>query len=233
MTRISISSTPGTWRGMRGKDGRKRLLLVQAGDLDDQLHWALVARCVGAYVSTLALEAAGARIVGRRVVADDEPEGDCAGARAGVGHRLESSGATAALPATAGLGTHPPPFRATLPCVPPRADAARRCSTGELAEDAVGQRQPVRRTCRGDRMLDVGGGPGYFRGAFEDAGARYFALDADVGELSGLGDIASRHGDRQRHAAPVRGRHLRPLLLLQRAGARDRTRGGWPTRWSG
>ena len=36
-------------------------------------------------------------------------------------------------------------------------------------------------------MLDVGGGPGYFRDAFEGAGATYFALDADVGELSGLG----------------------------------------------
>ena len=40
-------------------------------------------------------------------------------------------------------------------------------------------------------MLDVGGGPGYFRNAFQDRGSRYFSLDADVGELSGLGDIAS------------------------------------------
>ena len=40
-------------------------------------------------------------------------------------------------------------------------------------------------------MLDVGGGPGYFRDAFQDRAARYFALDADVGELSGLGEIAS------------------------------------------
>lgn len=44
----------------------------------------------------------------------------------------------------------------------------------------------------GTRMLDVGGGPGYFRDAFERAGATYFALDADVGELSGLGEIGSR-----------------------------------------
>ena len=36
-------------------------------------------------------------------------------------------------------------------------------------------------------MLDVGGGPGYFRDAFEDAGATYLALDADAGELAGLG----------------------------------------------
>ena len=41
-------------------------------------------------------------------------------------------------------------------------------------------------------MLDVGGGPGYFRSAFEGAGATYFALDADVGELAGLGEISTR-----------------------------------------
>ena len=43
----------------------------------------------------------------------------------------------------------------------------------------------------GKVLLDVGGGPGYFRDAFQDRGLRYFALDADVGELSGLGEIAS------------------------------------------
>lgn len=42
----------------------------------------------------------------------------------------------------------------------------------------------------GRTMLDVGGGPGYFRRAFTGAGARYLALDADVGELAGAGDIA-------------------------------------------
>jgi SAM-dependent methyltransferase len=38
-------------------------------------------------------------------------------------------------------------------------------------------------------MLDVGGGPGYFREAFQAEGATYFALDTDVGELSGRGEI--------------------------------------------
>jgi SAM-dependent methyltransferase len=33
-------------------------------------------------------------------------------------------------------------------------------------------------------MVDVGGGPGYFAIAFRDAGARYFAVDPDLGELS-------------------------------------------------
>lgn len=44
----------------------------------------------------------------------------------------------------------------------------------------------------GARLLDVGGGPGYFRHAFEGAGATYFALDSDVGELAGTGEIGAR-----------------------------------------
>ncbi|WP_299929828.1 class I SAM-dependent methyltransferase [uncultured Nocardioides sp.] len=44
----------------------------------------------------------------------------------------------------------------------------------------------------GQLMLDVGGGPGYFREAFEAAGASYVALDADVGELAGAGSIDAR-----------------------------------------
>jgi SAM-dependent methyltransferase len=44
----------------------------------------------------------------------------------------------------------------------------------------------------GQLLLDVGGGPGYFRDAFEAAGATYVALDADVGELSGAGAIDTR-----------------------------------------
>ncbi len=44
---------------------------------------------------------------------------------------------------------------------------------------------------RGATLLDVGGGPGYFRDAFRRDGATYFALDADVGELAGLGEIAT------------------------------------------
>lgn len=43
----------------------------------------------------------------------------------------------------------------------------------------------------GKTVLDVGGGPGYFRDAFRASGSTYYALDADVGELSGLGDIGS------------------------------------------
>ena len=59
-----------------------------------------------------------------------------------------------------------------------------------LAEDSA--RQLARYVdLSGRTMLDVGGGPGYFRDAFRAAGATYFSLDADVGELSGMGDIAS------------------------------------------
>jgi SAM-dependent methyltransferase len=59
-----------------------------------------------------------------------------------------------------------------------------------LAEDSVGQLgQYV--DLAGARVLDVGGGPGYFADAFETAGATYLSLDADVGELTGLGDDRS------------------------------------------
>src|SRR5690606_37653205 len=58
---------------------------------------------------------------------------------------------------------------------------------GTLAADSVAQ---VRRFAElsGAWVLDVGGGPGYFARAFRAAGARYTPLDADLGELSGLGD---------------------------------------------
>jgi SAM-dependent methyltransferase len=59
---------------------------------------------------------------------------------------------------------------------------------GALAEDSVGQLSGYL-DLRGATMLDVGGGPGYFRDAFTAAGATYWALDADVGELSGRGGI--------------------------------------------
>lgn len=59
-----------------------------------------------------------------------------------------------------------------------------------LAEDSVGQLSQYA-DLAGATMLDVGGGPGYFRAAFQRAGAAYLSLDADVGELSGLGEIAA------------------------------------------
>jgi SAM-dependent methyltransferase len=59
-----------------------------------------------------------------------------------------------------------------------------------IAEDSVGQLSQYV-DLAGRSMLDVGGGPGYFRTAFQAAGATYYALDADVGELSGMGDIAT------------------------------------------
>jgi SAM-dependent methyltransferase len=40
----------------------------------------------------------------------------------------------------------------------------------------------------GARVLDVGGGPGYFADAFRAAGARYAGIDPDVGELNARGD---------------------------------------------
>ncbi|MFC6285663.1 class I SAM-dependent methyltransferase [Nocardioides sp. GCM10027113] len=58
-----------------------------------------------------------------------------------------------------------------------------------IAEDSVGQLSQYV-DLDGSVMLDVGGGPGYFRDAFARVGATYFALDADVGELAGTGRIA-------------------------------------------
>jgi SAM-dependent methyltransferase len=59
-----------------------------------------------------------------------------------------------------------------------------------LAEDSAAQLGSYT-DLGGALLLDVGGGPGYFRDAFQAAGATYVALDADVGELSGLGGIAA------------------------------------------
>jgi SAM-dependent methyltransferase len=57
-----------------------------------------------------------------------------------------------------------------------------------LAQDSVGQLGRYL-SLNGASVLDVGGGPGYFREAFEGAGASYWMVDADVGELSGAGDV--------------------------------------------
>lgn len=55
----------------------------------------------------------------------------------------------------------------------------------------------------GALLLDVGAGRGYFRGAFEDAGATYVALDADHRELvASSGDGSAVRGDAR--ALPVR-----------------------------
>jgi SAM-dependent methyltransferase len=58
-----------------------------------------------------------------------------------------------------------------------------------IAEDSVGQLSQYVEL-DGRLFLDVGGGPGYFRDAFSAAGATYLALDSDVGELSGSGEVS-------------------------------------------
>jgi SAM-dependent methyltransferase len=55
-----------------------------------------------------------------------------------------------------------------------------------LARDSVEQLSSFT-PLTGRLVLDVGGGPGYFRDAFLAAGAAYVGLDADVGELSRRG----------------------------------------------
>ena len=59
-----------------------------------------------------------------------------------------------------------------------------------LAQDSADQLASYT-DLEGAVLLDVGGGPGYFRDAFTGAGATYLALDSDVGELAGLGTIAN------------------------------------------
>lgn len=61
---------------------------------------------------------------------------------------------------------------------------------GTLAADSVAQVSSYV-DLTGTWVLDVGGGPGYFSAAFRGAGARYTALDADLGELAGRGDPES------------------------------------------
>ena len=60
-----------------------------------------------------------------------------------------------------------------------------------LAQDSV-QQVSQYHDLTGQLLLDVGGGPGYFRDAFTEAGATYVALDSDVGELAGAGAIGDR-----------------------------------------
>ena len=59
---------------------------------------------------------------------------------------------------------------------------------GLLAADSVAQLGRFAQLS-GSTVLDVGGGPGYFADAFAAAGATYLSLDADVGEMSGLGRL--------------------------------------------
>jgi SAM-dependent methyltransferase len=61
---------------------------------------------------------------------------------------------------------------------------------GALASDSIGL---LRRWSSLDGMtvLDIGGGPGYFAEAFEQAGARYAGLEPDAGELTARGGVAS------------------------------------------
>ncbi len=63
---------------------------------------------------------------------------------------------------------------------------------GELAEDTATLLDALRHDLTGtdladDTVLDVGGGPGYFAAAFEARGARYLAVEPDVGEMSAAG----------------------------------------------
>jgi SAM-dependent methyltransferase len=57
---------------------------------------------------------------------------------------------------------------------------------GDLWQDIHGER-PV-----GRRLLDVGGGPGYFAAAFADAGVRYIGVEPDPSEMHAASPVLAR-----------------------------------------
>jgi SAM-dependent methyltransferase len=86
------------------------------------------------------------------------------------------------------LSTLPPPGSIRRTAVLVRAFAAEQQDPDRfyrlLAADSaeqVGRYLPL----AGRTVLDVGGGPGYFKDAFAAAGAHYLCVDSDVGELAG------------------------------------------------
>ena len=147
-------------------------------------------------------------------------------------HRLQSPRAAAVLVHSVGLGAHAAPVRAPVPRLPGGADRAR-LFYGALAGDAVGHVSAATPTSPARAMLDVGGGPGYFRDAFEGAGATYFALDADVGELSGLGASRPRHGARAAGCAAVPDAARSTSATPPTCSSTSTTPGAWRTRWCG
>ena len=55
----------------------------------------------------------------------------------------------------------------------------------------------------GTRVLDVGGGPGYFAAEFAAQGADYIGLEPDVGEMSAAGITVANSVRGRWHGAPV------------------------------
>jgi SAM-dependent methyltransferase len=97
----------------------------------------------------------------------------------------------------------PQPDREPAPALPPQGSLAR--SVALLRAFQVEQTDPDRfysllaadtvrevsryADLRGARIVDVGGGPGYFADAFRGAGAKYAGIDPDVGELNARGSV--------------------------------------------
>src|SRR4029453_580101 len=113
-----------------------------------------------------------------------------------------------------------------LPELPPRGSLAR--SVALLKAFRVEQTDPdrfysmlagdtVREVSRyarleGARIVDVGGGPGYFADAFRGAGARYAGIDPDVGELSARGSVTEGFLRASGLALPLTAGSLHPSL---------------------
>lgn len=68
---------------------------------------------------------------------------------------------------------------------------------GPLAADTVGMVGDLWRAIHGEGptgrvVLDVGGGPGYFAGAFSSAGLRYIGVEPDADEMHAAGPVLAR-----------------------------------------
>ena len=130
------------------------------------------------------------------------------------------------------VGTHAATIGPPVPRLPATSRTTRARFYSALAEDSIGQLSSYP-DLAGAIVLDVGGGPGYFRDAFTTAGAAYFALDADVGELSGLGQIVTGTVIGDGHESSVPRRLPSTSATPRTCSSTCPTRGGWPTRCCG
>ena len=139
---------------------------------------------------------------------------------------------TGSTSSTARLGPRPAPLGAAAGRVPPRADRPGplllRPGRG-LGRAAVDLPRPRRAA----PCSTSAAGPATSAPRSAPPVRTYWALDADVGELSGTGEIAARHRRRGRHEPAVRATAAWTSATPPTCSSTCPTRGGWPTRCCG